>query len=610
MKKLLCLLAFVLSLVLAFGACNSTQSTPQPTESLTAALDDEKLYIVRDGISDFVIIFPKGDNEAYNSAKNIAKQINLKFGTKLEYKNDSVLRTDSSRAEILVGATNRPESQNALKKLSRINDYLCEKDGKKLVILGHSTDALQDAEKHFISKFVTRAEGKTLAFAPSDSFINELNFRVKLDSCAGNSLSDYTIIYPKNNSKGEYYVALSLREHLYSTVGLDIPVSSDECEPTKLEILIGNTNRNTAQTTSPDTFSVSVADGKLLISADSFYSYLAASKYLTYQLFSMITPPDTLCEGFSYSGNVSETAPAREGKYRVLFNNVWGLNTDFPYANRPNYASSFYLAYSPDVIALNEYWDAMRSEGTLHTMLEEHGYVELIPTAKEAPSGNLRNPKSNVLPIFYNPDRLKVVEASYTHLKWYKSDSSDELVYADDSKAIIIAVFEGLDENGNGNGERFIIANTHLTSNYMGSTHGYRSRLHNVEELWNAILPVTEKYADVSVLVGCDFNSRINSDEINKLLNYGFKSCHETADTKDDDNSIHSTPVYDPSLGFFTHGSTTSSTYSNGSIDHVFEYGSNIDAKLFDTLKTGFSATFSDHSPLLLDFDVVQSKGE
>ena len=166
-------------------------------------------------------------------------------------------------------------------------------------------------------------------------------------------------------------------------------------------------------------------------------------------------------------------------------------------------------------------------------------------------------------------------------------------------------MFEGLDESGNGNGERFILANTHLTANTKSAEHGKNSRLINVEQVWEALEPFTEKYPDTSIIIGCDFNATINSDELKKFMGYGFSRCQDTADEADNDCSIHHYPFYNVDLDYFTHGFPSSAT-ADSSIDHIFQYGEAIDAKLFDTLKTPFTVTFSDHSPLLLDFDVIQ----
>ena len=90
---------------------------------------------------------------------------------------------------------------------------------------------------------------------------------------------------------------------------------------------------------------------------------------------------------------------------------------------------------------------------------------------------------------------------------------------------------EGLDANGQGNGDVFIVCNTHFTSNHKNTSHGKISRLLNIETCWNELQPIIEKYDGASVLLGCDYNTSVGTDEMSALVQHGFTNCvHYTDD--------------------------------------------------------------------------------
>lgn len=600
MKRILGILSMILVLAIMLSGCNGSKA-PTPTEETSKDLE-----LITNGTANATLIYPSGNSDLRDTCRNIVKEIKTGFGISMNFSSDSSTAADSESLEILVGNTNRPESSEALKKLTKVDDYVCERSGNKLVLAGVTQAATQKAVQYFISKFIDEPKGTDLIFTPEDDFVLYVDYAVSLDSCAGNPLVDYRIVYPAGSTNGEYYVALSMRYHLYTSAGIDIEVVDDSTAANGKEILIGQTNRGKTPAPVGGEFSVTVKDGNLCISANDLFGYIDAEKYLTSSLFSHGVDDNILTEGFTYSAK-AETAPERAGNYRVIFNNVWGLDK---FANRDEYAVAYYLAYQPDIVCLNEYWDPLRKEKVIAETLIENGYVEVIPEAKTEIKGNNGNPANNVLPVFYDPTVLKVVDSAYVHYTWYRDDTTeDSSARADDSKGITFVVFEGLDAEGNGNGERFIILNTHLTSNYISKLHGYNSRLLNIDTLWDELQPFLEKYPDASVIAGCDFNSNIDSDECKKLLSLGFKPCHDTADTADDQCSHHGYPTYNEIFGYFTSpaGYSKANTYAK-SIDHIFEYGDTVDAKLFDTLLNDYTALFTDHSPLLLDFNVITNE--
>ena len=608
MKRILCVALSILMLTLPLTSCLPVFKKPQKQDTEPPVINtdgepvEKKLELIKDGQCSFSIIYASSNAAAVNAADSLLGRFYTKFGVEPHCVKDTLVE-NTGDIEILIGLTNRQESLQAAEKLARDNDYICELSGNKLVLIGLTDESTVAAVEYFINKYIDKNEdGNELIFLEYYNFHFTDGYTVNLLKCGENNLKDYRIVYPKDSVKGEYFLALDLRQYLYYNAGLDIAVIDDSQPSVGKEIIIGKTNREGSFDTAEKKFSVAVKNGNLHIGAHDVFGYIAADSYLKYSVFNSVNKNGFLTANYSYTGEC-ETNPERCGDYRVMFANCWGL-PDIGFYNRDEYASAYYLAYRPDVIALNEFWDAYRSQKVLAETLKANGYVEVDISAFHDKTN------TNVLPIFYDPARVKLVDHKYTHFKWYGNASLTTLTQADDSKGVTIAVFEGLDESGKGNGERFIVCNTHLTSNYLDGKngwtgHGYASRMLNIDTCYNELQPFLKAYPDASVLIGCDFNSTSTSDECKKLFELGFSDCQNTAELTNNICSSHGYPEFDETLGYFTKGVYSPTATADSSIDHIFQYGSTIDTKLFCTLTTYYTALFSDHSPLLVDFNVT-----
>ena len=605
MKKILFSVLSLLLVMAMLVSCSDPGAEAGESESDTVAEQSsdegssealhETLEIVKGGKSDAFIIYPTGNNGMRDLGDKLALNLERTYGVTLKCVSDTYMEADPERVELLIGETNRSESIGVVEKLTRGKDYVCELSGKKLILAGKNEDSTQKAINYFVYKYVTGSNiGGDLIYSAKFDYFFEGTYAVDLISCGGTSLEDYRIVYPKASVLGEYYAALNLQYHMFSQAGILIPVTDDSSETEGKEILVGQTNRGKTPVAEKGKFSVTVQDGTICVSANDLFGYLDADTYLTHTLFSKTNTAKELEANFSYTGDAG-TMPANEAEYRVIFNNCWGVyssQSKYYIENRDEYAVAMYLAYQPDVIALNEYWDAVRNERVIKETLEANGYSEVDVSEDYS--------QPNVMPVFYKTDRLKVVESKYVHYTWYATDSATEPTTADRSKGVTIVVFEDLETR-----ERFIICNTHFSSNYNVSQEtGKKNRLLNIETCMETLMPIMERYPEASVLLGCDYNARIGSDECNLLLNdYAFVDCHETAEVSDGDGSSHGYPIYDETLGYYVTPNYGVGTYAD-SIDHIFQKGDSIEAKVFDTLTTAYAALFSDHSPLLLDFNV------
>ncbi|MBQ7500800.1 MAG: DUF4838 domain-containing protein, partial [Clostridia bacterium] len=101
------------------------------------------------------------------------------------------------------------------------------------------------------------ADGDSLLLSPKGTatraqaatMLVKLLYLAPVRTINGNDLADYRIVYNKDAHGGSYDTSDSaekLAGYIKSSLGIELPVVSDEEEPTDLEILVGKTNRDGA----------------------------------------------------------------------------------------------------------------------------------------------------------------------------------------------------------------------------------------------------------------------------------------------------------------------------------------------------------------------------
>ncbi len=159
MKSLICLiLSFVMIFCLVACSDNSLQ-TQENSDSVSEQdnrLTDELLWIVQNGASDYIIIYPSGANAStlYFAAKSLSEEIKSKTGAELKYTYDY---EEESEYEILIGATKREESPSCESFESEL-DWSISLSGKKIIIAGGSDQAVADAVIFFSEQYLKEGE--------------------------------------------------------------------------------------------------------------------------------------------------------------------------------------------------------------------------------------------------------------------------------------------------------------------------------------------------------------------------------------------------------------------------------------------------------------------
>ncbi|MBO5295450.1 MAG: hypothetical protein J6B71_09445 [Clostridia bacterium] len=406
-------------------------------------------------------------------------------------------------------------------------------------------------------------------------------FKIK---CAEKPVFCFRIVYTDRSDKGEYFVALDLRYHLFYDAGADVPVCTDDAEETPYEIVIGDTYRGGCNI--PDgTYTLYVRGTKLYILADSLAGYLEADRYLTGTLLPLAAEQEILVDGFEYTHATMENVPPKSGEFRMLLQNIWGVDWGSELmANRDRYAAAMLLSYQPDLLFVNEYWTVMRRRGNFQKSMERNGYTEVVAENWSKP---------NVIPIFYKTGEWRQLECRIYDLRG-----------EDESKTITLAVLQHIPS-----GKTVTCCDTHLEASWNCSYEvGNIRKINDVRLLEPILKEFLARYPDAPFLFGADCNCTIGTTPFQRLLDLGLTDAHDATPITDDRNTCHGYPLYDQQLGYYVEPTPhwNAGSYA-GAIDHIL-YRGNLKPRVYQNLAGEFSAMYSDHFAVMFEFDIPTEK--
>ncbi len=249
-------ISFILVLAMALGVCvlSGCGGNDKSDQSVSGNVSDggvdvegitknDVRFLNEDGSSVYRIVRSDGDSDMTAIASVVFKQLKDALGTGIKNVLDSEDGTDMY--EILIGDTNRPESQAAMdyllsKGYGRYNDYIICTMGKKIVVNGMSVEAIENAANYFLQNIV-KPEGVTggieQLYATEGDFAE---FTIN-----GNALAKYKLIW--DTTTRSWLISEEVRkvqEHLKDATGYYLPLREDtKTEASEYEISVGNTVR-------------------------------------------------------------------------------------------------------------------------------------------------------------------------------------------------------------------------------------------------------------------------------------------------------------------------------------------------------------------------------
>ncbi|MBQ9112632.1 MAG: hypothetical protein IJY08_03525 [Clostridia bacterium] len=396
---------------------------------------------------------------------------------------------------------------------------------------------------------------------------------------------DQRIIIPAEASFEERYTASELRAAIAEYQGITSEIICDSGADG--DIYIGD-----ADMPEGDGYVIRSEGDRVYICAGSAYGYEAAMSALREEL----RTKESLDGITSLSGDgvsLRTCGAKRAGRVRYMNYNVYGWNNkkaNTTPAERQPFQLSLLRSYNADILAFQEFGKHYRKQEFLGG-LEALGYTEVG-------NGELRNEKgTNLTPLFYRADTLKVVACGY-RLFGGANDVS--------SKSVTWAVFERNDDK-----KRFIAMCTHFMWNDPELEAGVanKTRCSNAVELTELLADIRAEHGNLPMIVGGDLNcsyGRGDTEPLDILAESGLVRVQSAADDSgcalNSVNGHGAYAVWDTEAELFITCPSHSSKSGEWSIDHVWQDG--LLVELFATVTDRYACLSSDHSPKITDFSI------
>ena len=285
------LLCLILTLLI-FTSCDSGSKGDETTGGGDVGSNVEKITV-----SSTVIVTPAAASDGTKEAADaLVAAIKQYTGA------DAVLKTDvelenNDVCEILIGATNRTQSANALTALNGQNGYVVKKDGNKIVINATSDTMIDDAVNYFVNNYVS--SGSDGSFEVTKDLLYTYGSTGGVSFLSADGKAQYKIVFSQNvDTKGgekenddgttsydpnagidyivQYIVGFS--GTLSNAVGQNILFDTDisSANDGNLEVLVGATNRPETKAflknLKPNEYGYGVVGNKLVVAGWGDYT--------------------------------------------------------------------------------------------------------------------------------------------------------------------------------------------------------------------------------------------------------------------------------------------------------------------------------------------------
>ncbi len=325
MKRLVSIvLIFVLCLgvVAGCGSDSANDSDQAHNGADGDSLSKADVSYIVGGEHRYTIVRPEGNEDVVAGAGYIYKQSKNIFGSSM--KNIADTEDGADKYEILIGPTNREESEVALDKLyeagGKYDDYIICTIGKKIVINSEDPECYTVAARYFVDNYL-KADGVKggifyTCIAGGDFDSVTIN---------GTDLGRFDFVRPHYNSS--YITELEMEkavEELYKKTGYKLSIGHDtKVKVKECEIIVGNAERDgvTPITNDYNTYSISIKGNKVYLNGGSAHATaMAVSEFCKMLKKGAVTDADSL------SGNYEEAFKSYDAA--TTYKKVWGDDFD------------------------------------------------------------------------------------------------------------------------------------------------------------------------------------------------------------------------------------------------------------------------------------------
>lgn len=493
-KSLTAVCAIILATLLCLAGCKNTDEPESSnTKDATSTEQGERsVTLIKNMATDYVIVYPKdADEDVLNAVGNLKGILKSNYKVDIEAQTDSERPIGTSDHEILVGRTNRSES-DAVCAGMKYSDWAVEIVSEKIVMVGATGKGTSDAVNYFlintISAFSNSDPTATVTVDKEYSYHSNADYPLKSFTVGGTDISEFSIVVSRDASEAIMQLALNVREVIGTACGAVLDISNDRSVVAAHEIIIGDTMRKLSldyYKTQPDvsSFSYHVSDGSVIFviggdkAATQISAHFEQEVKKSKELFDMSS-----LDGYKFIQDIDSAETARyEGTdLRIMTNNILFTWSAEP-TERAKYLSKIYHAYLPDILCLQEvdsdWYDCLPG-----LIADEYALVDAYPSTGTSSRNNLN-------PIFYRKDKFEVLEKDcYTTIKEFKSE-------------VTYAVLRDTS-----NGKIYIVYSLHLLVDSL-STTAEQQRQNSINIVLNKIEELKEKYNTEYVFVMGDFNA-------------------------------------------------------------------------------------------------------
>ncbi len=566
-KRLLVLSLALLLLLSALVGCQ------QNGASGTDGSEEQGFSLTKDNLALYSIVIPdKADDTTESVASQLSKKIKSITGSEPKIKSDFIAEGSDvyceEEYEILLGYVNR-DAIDELYSSARENDSGYAMVGKKVILIGRSSSALNSSYTVFLSDILKDADEKFVLMSDGDQKLVQAKYTYDQMKINGVNVNEYKIIYPALSSLKEKDLALSLQAYVKEKTGYTLACESDNFAPSAHEIQIGETNRITDALLAAREESgfedgqhcvCPTADGVWLSGNTTQALMAAVNKF--YEMFEVKKSMATL--------NLSK-AVSFETKTVFLSALTYNVYHKFTSARNPDHVLDSIEAQNPDIFGCNE---ANTEWMTRLTSRFDSSYT--CVKGKNSKSGDT----GDFCPIFFKTEKFELVESG---TKWL-SDTPDTVSKYDESHTQRIITYVVLKDKDTS--VRFMYVQAHLENNESG----YDSTTARKKQS-EVLKSFTDAYS-LPIIIGGDFNTTKISDLSPLLTLSRFANSSDIAS----DKKVSGTWV-----------GSSFDAITGGVLDYFFVTKDTVEVRKYEAVDNKTNGKYpSDHIPVRIDAVIYQ----
>ncbi len=504
MRKLIAICLFFSCLLGLLSACQGDKTSVETTETILPP----KGEIVTSDLSNFRILYSANTSRAVlNEVDALCSRMYSNYKALLTADIDA--RTEPSAQEILIGKTNRLESQEFIATL-RQKDYGYAIVNGKLVIAGVDDEHTALALQLFISDHMEQAQQSLKIEVP---VVVAGSYLVDSMTLNGESLQGWSVVYPNANENMEKTMATKIADRLMALGGYTVSVLSDASAPGTKTILLGDACKNAHAGTGSR---ICYSEGALTLGGNT----RAEIEKSVAEWLSLLD--EQKIENKALALTVDQVAPVVRDTLRIMSFNLRYDLTENAGLERVDAVAAEIQAYMPDVFGVQE--DG--AEWVTRLTAKLNGY-----TAFNGATGTMRDADERDT-LFYRSDVFRLIDSGSKWLSATPNIPNTKFSESGTIRKMNYVVLERISD-----GARFCYANTHLENGGVGTAiyeTRETARIKQINVLLDLIQKVKEEYGDLPTVVTGDFNITNISKVYDTMIEKGYWDSRMTANATTD----------------------------------------------------------------------------